>query len=507
MLGKSVARGAAWLFAGKFLGQIIGLLGLLVTARLLTPEDFGLVAVGISIMAVASALVDFPASAALIQLKNPTEDDYNTAWTLGALRGAVVMVMTFAAAWPVAHIYNDDRLIPVVIVLGLYPFIDGLRNSYFMLYAREMRFDAEFALQLGMKVASFIGTVIVAAIWQSYWALPVGLTCSGLAAVAITFIMRPVFPKPSLKSFRRIFDFSIWLGAGSVINQIQWQTDPLLLGRLLGTVQLGVYTVGNQFSQRIRDATVLPISRPLFASFSTIQGEGERLKRAFLTAQSVTFTVFLPVGLGIAAIADVAVPFLFGEKWSDAAFIVQFVAPIVALSTLSTPVDALAMSMGRTRTLFFRDCVALLIRMPAVIFGLVYYGLIGLLVARAIAAALIGAINLLLARRLIGIQFARQIGGVLRPMIAGALMVGAVTLLDQNYTALGLQSIGPIVVGQGTLGDLFLLVILSASGALVYGLSLLSLWLVWGRPEGPERKILDMAGGMRRSMIGKLKRA
>jgi len=140
---RKILSGTYWLLAGRLVSNAIGLASTLIAARFLLPDDFGLVAIAMGVFGIAGALVELPVGIALVQLETATKADYNTAWTINVIRGGLVAALMAVSGWPVSIIYDDPRLITVILALALYPALLGLRNSWFEAYTRDMDFRWE----------------------------------------------------------------------------------------------------------------------------------------------------------------------------------------------------------------------------------------------------------------------------------------------------------------------------------------------------------------------------
>ena len=493
MLTNKVAFGAIWLLAGKFLSHIIALGGMVIVARLLMPEDMGIIYMAMGMMAIIGSLTDLPVAMALIQIKDPTKKDFDTAFTMQFIRGMVVATTVTLMAWPISQIFDDDRFQPLMLVLAIYPFLSGLRNSNFEVKAREMKFSFEFRMMLTAKIASFLVTVALAYYWRSYWAIVFGqLTLVGVQSL-MTYVLCPILPGISLKNWRKLFNFSIWLGVGWFVNQVNWRSDVLLAGGVLGKSTAGHYTVGAQLTQESSQMIIQAALRSLFAAFSQIQDDLERMRRGYLNAQSVSFAIVMPLMFGLGAVADKLIPLIYGEKWLLSVIVVQMTAPVAAFATLNGPAQSIALALGNTRTIFFRDVMALMIRLPLVVTGLFQYelfglpnALVGILTGHMISAAIMLMINFAMVKRFLDLPVWRQITNVLRQLSAGIVMVGAVWAARQ------------VIEIQGGLWQQLLLIgLVSAIGAATYiAISLVS-WLIMGRPVGLESKLGDAIGKVR----------
>ena len=482
MLSRKVTIGTVWLFATRILSNMIGFIGQLIIARLLLPEDFGIFALAMSTTMVISAMLELPVSMAIIQMPSPSRDDFNTAYTLSVIRGAIVCVVMLALAWPIAMLFHKPDLVSLLAALAFFPLLLGFRNSYFDVFARDVSFTQESMMDLASKGSSFIVSVGVAYFFRSYWAFPAGILCSALAAVAISFALPPARPGFSLKSFRKMWGFSAWLGLRSIVNETNNQADKFIMGWFYPTALLGRYHMGQQIASQFTQVLVYPFTRTLFSGFSQIQTDLPRLRGAYFKAQTLLSVIIVPVGFGTAAVAEPLVLLLLGEEWRQSIFFIQFVAPTLALSAIYAPVGALAMAQARTRTLFLRDTLAMCIRVPMMIIGVVTGGIMGFMCFRVATALIMAVINLFLVKELIGESLVRQAQANMRQFIAAGVMTLAT--VEVRHLLPDTVAFLPLLLKLSVMG---------ATGALVYAGSLLTLWHYAGRPEGPEPRLLSHA--------------
>lgn len=487
-----LARGSMWISASRGIVNLLGFLSTLVMARLLLPDDFGLVALGMTMFLIVQSITDLSLAQALVHHKDPTEAHFHTAWTLNTLRGAV-LGGAFAAAGPLAgRFFDDPRMASVMYAFGAALFLAGLANPRRIMLQKQLIFWQDFMLQVSQKLIGVIVGVVVAIIFRSYWALIASIVAGQIAQVLISYTVLPFRPRPTLKYARDLWSFSVWLTLSQMINTINWRIDQLLIGKFLGRTDLGYYTMGNNLAVMPTRETTLPLTQTLFPAFSQLRGDPERLRRAYQRAQALVTAIALPLGVGMALVAEPLVLVAMGEKWLPATAVIQAMAVIIAIQTIGSQVAPLGMSLGATRTLFVRDTQLFCIRLPMIIAGMYLDGLQGVIWARVLAGLISTGVNLLMVRKLIELRVTEQLAANMRCIIAVVAMGAAVWAVGHAFSS------------SHELQHLIVQIVASVCvGAAAYIVTSFGLWLVAGKPSGPESEIMSMAGKLR----GRLKSA
>jgi len=477
MKGK-LARGVVWVGSARVLINLIGLASTLLLARFLMPADFGLVAIAMTFVTIVGSITEISLGAALVQHEDPSEAHYDTAFTLSAARSVLLGLSVAALAWPVAALYDEPRLLPVLLVIAASMSITGFNNPRMAIFARRLVFWQNFAFGVSGKLVGFLVAVTIAYFYRSYWALVISTVVVQFQGLALSYLFLPRRPRFSLSAWRELMGFSVWLSLGQMINTLNYRSDSLFLGYFLGNQAVGYYTFGdNLAAMPTREATT-PIAQTLFPAFSRLNGDLPRLRSAYQRSQALLCAAALPLGFGFAILAEPLVLATVGAKWLPAVIVIQVLSGLFAAQTLANSVQPLAMAMGETRLLFRRNLLGLAIRLPLVIVGLATGGLIGVVYARMCSGTIDILINMALARRLLDLPIARQLQVNLRSFGAVAVMC-AVLLL------------GPLVVsGHAAIGPIGEMAVMIAVGGVTYLATLFGLWLAAGRPDGPEAELL-----------------
>ncbi|MEQ8179840.1 MAG: oligosaccharide flippase family protein, partial [Amphiplicatus sp.] len=348
-LGGRVARGASWIAAARLLANLLGFVSMIVVARLLAPEDFGLVAVAVTAMQLLQGISDIGVSQAVVRFRDAGRADLDTLFTLSAIRGVAIAALLALAAPFAAQFFNDPRLVAVFIAAGAYPLLSGLTNPRFFEFERAIDFSKEFVWLVGSKIASVIAAVAVAATVRNYWAVIAGLVALAATQLALSYAMRPHRPRLTLVSWRKVIGFSGWLAGVSFMAALNNKIDAFILARFVGPVGTGNFYYGFQLAELPTREFSTPVARAIYPGLSELQGETARMRAAFLKGVEALGAIGMPMSIGFAFVANDMIPLLLGAKWQGAIPLVEVLTPILGVQTLFLATQYYAMELGLTR--------------------------------------------------------------------------------------------------------------------------------------------------------------
>jgi PST family polysaccharide transporter len=381
---------------------------------------------------VLSAATDLSVSNSLIQMDRPERAAYDTAFTIGCLRGVIFLVAIALAAAPISKFYSDDRLFMVLLVLATTPLIQGLASPRMIEFQREMQFHQAFFIEASAKVLAVIAAVGSALLLKTYWAIVIGMVISPFVATILSYFLAPYRPKFGLKAWTRIFSFSGWITLANVINTLNFQADRFFIGGKLGPSLLGQYSVGSDLAALPTNAPLMPVMQSLYAAFTKLSGDLDRLRSAYMRSQCILLALALPISISVSVLADPIIKIALGSTWAPASMVVQILAPVFAFQMLTAPAQSVAMALGQTRGIYNRDVLGLAVRLP-LIFGAVYLGGLEHVVwARVFSGLFIIFPNLWMMKRLIGASVIGQLAAPWRSY-ASALVLGVVLSYLTNY--------------------------------------------------------------------------
>ena len=477
-LARRVAAGASWLYSYRWVDRLLDFIVIVVLARILSPDDFGLVAIAASVVTIVEGLSAFDVNKALIRTRDESRDLYDTAWTLSALRGIASALIMIA----VAQFVNDPRIAAVLQALALSPLMTGLSNPRFVMFERDLVYSRVAFLTLGGKSVSVAVTLVIALVYRNYWSLVIGMLAGTLITMILSFFLKPYRPRPSLARFSDIFAFSGWLTLTSVVTTLSMETDKIIVGRLLGIADAGLYFMTQRVGVLPTRELISPLQRILFPSFSELAGDLNRLRRGVRESINILASLSLPAGFGFALVANDFVPLALGDQWIVIVPLLVILVPYLGLrATLSMTLPCV-MALGRTRLLFRISLVYALVHVPAFVVGTALFGLTGAIWSIVLAGVFYTYLNVWLLRHTLGISLGEITIQLRRPFVAAVLMVGAVA-------ALGF--VLPIDLFSEN-GSWFSLIIKSLVGGLVFWTAQFVFWRMEGCPEGIERRVLQV---------------
>jgi lipopolysaccharide exporter len=465
-----IANGLKWTAVSRISIQLIGLISTIILARLLSPHDFGLVALGMIFISFLTMLGSFDFDTVLIQHPNPDRQHYDTAWTLNALYFAVASIGLVASAPLLARFYKTPQLSDIIYVLAFGFFLEGFVNVKIIDFQKHFRFRYEAILKVSVKLAGFCATVIAAFLLRSYWALLIGMLTTRVTRLALSYALAPYKPRPTLSKTRELFSFSSWLVLSAIIGFFHNKAPDIIIGKTLGVTPLGVFTVGQSTAGMVTSEITATIYRAAYPGFAKVSHSEAEFSRTVLRIFNIVATVTLPASIGISYIALPFVLTVFGQKWLSAVPILQIIAIASLINALQSNQYVL-LSLRKPGLQTFILTIRLALIFPLIYLFSTRYGIVGAAFGILLSGVLLMPVNLFLLMHFAKLRLFDLVHMVWRPLVATALMGGALQIILNS----GRPLIDQVQVSLLLLGMI-------VTGIVVYSVSLLSLWHLSGRP-------------------------
>jgi O-antigen/teichoic acid export membrane protein len=481
----SVVKGAILTVGLRWADRLIGFVSTMILARLLMPDDFGVVAMASLVILLADVFLNLGVNVALIQNQEATQEHYDTAWTLRLLQTILSCVVVSVSAPLAADYFNDQRVVLVIQLTSLHLIFNGFENIGIINFQKGMRFLQDFHFRISKRMFGFIITMVAAWYLRSYWALVIGTLAGSSFGVLLSYVMHPMRPKISFAKSSEIFQVSQWMLVNSVGRYLNNNLHNLLVGHGSEATILGGYSLANEISSMPSEELLAPINRVLFPAFAAAKYNLNELKRIFLLAQGVQVLVAIPASVGLMLVAHEAVFILLGERW-------LFIVPFLKILVLANVTLAITTSGSYVMlTLGLHKKVALITWLQVFIL-LTLFLFVGtdnpynIAVIRSFSIFVVFfMVVLVIINSIPNICMLDMVRTVYRPFFATLLMFFLVNYIDTILNC----------------NFYILLAVKILIGAFIYSLSIYSLWYYAGKPEGAEKYILNKIFPIKKTLI------
>jgi len=478
-LARRMAAGAAWMVLFKLSERLLSLVSMLVLARLLVPAEFGVVAIASSVLAFLEVFTALGLDVALISKPNVGREHYDTAWTMKVLLGLGIALALLAISGAAAVFFGDPRVANILRVLAIGSFIQGLENIGVVDFRKHLNFATEFRFQITKRVIMIAVTIPLAFLLRNYWALTIGAVTGRIAWVALSYVAHPYRPRWSLSKTNDLMSMSTWLVFSSALYYFAEQSANLALGRLSGPRATGLYALSYDFASLPTQQLIAPINRAVLPGLAKLSGQLEELARSALNVFALTCALAIPAGMGMSVLAPVIVPLLLGKQWLDAVPVLQLLAMASATTSLLSSSWAAFLALQSPRTPTLLHAIFVLLQAILLIVLCPTQGAYGAAIAVFIASVIIVPVNYLLLLPRLGLRARTFPALVIRPLLAGLAMYAVLRpWISVPGSATTIEMLGTLIAAL-------------IAGPLIYGTTLLLLWVLWRRPAGAESLILE----------------
>ncbi len=456
-LRKKTVKGISWAIASQLIRISFNLLVTVILARLLTPEDFGLIAMAAVFINFFGLFNELGLSSALIQKKETNEVELSSAFWVNLIESVVVTTVFFVLAPVIAGFYSSSELKTVIMALSMTFTISSVGVIQSAAFSRQMDFKSLAIIEISGSVVAGIVAVVLAATGCGVWSLVFQVLVNSLVVALLLFLLSSWKPKLIMKwhPLKKLLGFSLPLMGFNFVNYFSRNLDNLLIGKYLGPSQLGYYDIAYKSLLFPLTNFSTVIGRVMFPALSHLEDDKARVREAYIKATRHIAVVTFPLTAGLVVLAPELVNVFLGAKWERAIFLVQVLAAIGGLQSIYTTQGWIYLSQGRTGVMLRVGIMTAVVFSSSFIIGL-HWNVEGVAVAYAVAFTLMVYPTFAIPFRLIGMRFSyyvRQFVTITLSMLGMvAIMVGTRLLLGKAMN----------------LGDLPVLVIVGIAGALSY---------------------------------------
>lgn len=448
-LKQTAMSGMMWGFISQFSMRFVTFVVGIILARLLSPSDYGLIAMTTIFTEISSIIVDSGFSTAIIRKKERTEMDYSTVFIMNVLISIVVCVLLFVCSGSIADFYREPLLKDIIRLNGLFVFLGSFIAVQSTRMAAEMKFKTKNIISIVNTVIGGIISVGMAFAGFGVWALVFPRFFRIISDAVLYWFYQRWIPRLqfSWSSCKELFSFGSNMMASSVINVIYNNIYPIVIGKRFSSADLGLYSKASGYAQLPSGTITGVVGSVALPILSNIQDDDERLRESYRKLIRLTSFLVFPAMFGMVALARPLVIVLITEKWLGAVLILQ----ILCFDQMLYPIHGLNLSLlqvkGRS-DLFLRLEIIKKALGIIILLITISYGIIAMCIGSVIVSYLCLFINTHYTGKFIHMGFYRQMRDLIPSYLisfAMALFVWSVISILPIY---GLQLLVGIILGS-----------------------------------------------------------
>lgn len=430
-LKHKTVSGVRWQIISKFLEKGISVATFAVLARILNPPTFGLFAMSFIAIDALSLFKAFGFDSAIVQRKDRVDEASHTAFFMTQLTGVVLFIICYLAAPAAARFFNNKEVLAIIRALGFVFVFSNISKIPAALLAKSMRFKLISMTQLIAAAVNSTAAIVFAlhspTVWSLVWAyLLKQLTTSALFWYFSDYRLKWEF-HPELAG--EIFHFGKFMVGLGLLSFLVGNLSGMVVGKILGAVALGYYALAQNMTNIVNTHFAQLISQVLFPAYSSIQGDPERLKRAFLKTIRFVSLFTIPFSVGMIYLAKDLVSAVYGQKWLEIIPYVQVLGFIQIFIPFLTCTRSIFTGCGRPQYSYRMGILDICIRLPLLILFTREWGILGAISSGLVTSTILSPIHMYLVRKIVKFEMKELVLQTLPAIYSSSVMLMAIVFL------------------------------------------------------------------------------
>lgn len=420
---KKAISGIGWTFFEQFGSKVIGFIVQIILARLIAPEEFGLLGMILIFNAVGNSLSDSGMSQSLIRSDEPDEKDFSTVFTMNFVISMFLYLVFWFTAPLISEFYDQPKLTNLIRVYSLVIVI----NSLFTIQKTRLTYNLNFKYQMkaqlpALLIAGSIG-ILLAFLDFGVWALVYMELATGLALTIIYFFQTRWIPKFTLyrDKLSEHFSFGYKITLAGILSRIVGNIFPMIIGKYFSAAMVGYYTRASTMKEFPVATISGTLDKVFYPLFSKIKNDAIKLKKAYQRAQILVLLVLSTIMLLLILTAHPLFGVLLGEKWLPAVPYFQLLCITGIFYPLNKYNSNILKIKGRT-DLYLKMAVITQVTLILGIILTVRYGIIPLILSQVVNSFIGALINIHFANKFIDYSFKEQFKDVFKTVFPGLMV-------------------------------------------------------------------------------------
>jgi O-antigen/teichoic acid export membrane protein len=459
-LGKKFSQGVAWLYVLRLISRLISSFRVVLVARFLSPEDFGVMGVALLVLSLLNMLATTGYNQALVQKKADIRGYLDTAWVVSVARGLMLGVIIYLGASIASTFFQEPRSVSVLRVMAFSPIIMGFASPGLVKLNKDLHFKK---LVLFEATRSFLGatvTVVLAILLRSVWALVAASLFGNLVYSFGSYLVHPYRPGLNFgwKQARELWNFGRWILGNRILHYLFNDGDDWLVGRLLGAQALGFYQTAYRLGCAPTTEITSVFSQVALPTFSKLQDNVGKSRKAYLRILQVVMFASTPVALGVLLVARDGVVVFLGQNWLPMVVSLQILVCWGWLRSFRATTGPILLAQGRPDLVLRFTVFKVVVLAGLIVPFSLRWGIVGTSGAVVTAAFLEMPLLLHGLNSALSLKYLDIVRRLVRPFLAGIPM-SLVILFEQEMLPTGALRLG-ITVLSGAFVYLLIIYIL-----------------------------------------------
>ncbi len=342
-LKKKTISGLFWSFSDLILNQGIQFVIQIFLARLLLPEEFGLIGMITVFISISYSIIDCGFTSALIREKDSTQEDYSTVFYFNLFMAVVMYILLYISAPNISKFFNEPMLRSILRILALTLIINSFGLIQKTMLVKKIDFKTQTIINIAASIVS--GIIAIGAAYKGFgvWSLVIRTLLMQLIQAVLLCILNKWVPSFTFKieSFKKVFGFGWKMLVSGIIDTLYKNIYYIVIGRWFSAIQLGYYTNAQKLRDIASSSITTSVQKVSYPVLSSIQGNDVKLKSGYKKIIKNAVFITFPVMIGLAIIAEPFIKIVFGEKWIPSIFYFQ----LLCFSGMLFPLHAINLNI------------------------------------------------------------------------------------------------------------------------------------------------------------------
>lgn len=450
-LGKKIFSGMKWKAIERIFLQLINAVTPMVLARILLPEDFGIIAILTVFVSLANTFVNNGLGNSIIQKKDSDDLDCSTVFYTQFIIAVICYAVLFVCSPFIASLYGNEELSLMLRVMSLTIVIGSLGSIQITVMKKNMDFQKSFVIYGSATIAYGIVGIGLAYAGYGSWSLVWAGIANSVVLQLAAMLMIKWKPLWQFSFFRlkSLFSYSWKLTVGWLIGTLHQDLYVLVIGKRFSSATLGYYNRAGSFPQIITKTVTEVVDGVMFPAMSQMQDDRDKLRTITKTLLSMNSYILFPIFMGLASVAENLVKLILTEKWLPSVPMMQIMCITYALNSINNSNMQVFNSMGRSDIFMKFELIKRSISMVLLV-AMSFVSIYAVIIVLLVMAILSNMMNAYQNNKLLGIGYAQQLKCLLPAFLCSVVMYGAVAVVSilsvKPHIALMLQ----IIIGVAT---------------------------------------------------------